>query len=252
MNVLITGAASRLGRAIAAELGADHRLRLLDSTSVPRDENADFIQADLIDSEAVWQAVRGMDAVIHTGEPPVELPTDELEREQFLLDYVTRGTHVLFSAAIEAGVKRFVYGSTLEIFRAYPDDVYISEMWKPRPKPEMRSMSRYLGELTCREFARDHPISVTVLRLGKLVLEEELEDQEPDLMWVDIRDAAQAFSCALQRDTSASMQWTGRWGLFHICAAILNAKYLIEPARGMGYAPQHDFAHHWSDARRSS
>lgn len=173
MNVLITGAASRLGRAIAAELGAGHRLRLLDSTPVPPDKKADFIQADLVDPEAVWQAVRGMDAVIHTGEPPLELPTDELECEQYLLDYATRGTHVLFSAAIEAGIRRFIYGSTLEIFRAYPDDIYISEMWKPCPTPEMASMSRYLGELTCREFARDYMVSVTVLRLGKLVLEEE-------------------------------------------------------------------------------
>ena len=245
MRILIIGAASRLGRAIVAELGTDHQLRLLDSTPVSPGENADFIQADLVDSEAVWQAVRGMDAVIHTGEPPVELPTDELEREQCLLDYATRGTHVLFSAAIEAGVKRFVYGSTLEIFRAYPDDVYISEMWKPRPTPEMGMMSRYLGEVTCREFARDYLIGVTVLRLGKLVLEEEVEGQKADLMWVDVRDAAQAFSCALQRDTGDSVQWTGRLGLFHICAPIPNAKYLIEPARVMGYAPQHDFAHHW-------
>ena len=246
MNVLITGAASHLGRAIAAELGADHRLRLVDSTSVPSDENGDFIQADLTDPEAVRLAVRGMDAVIHTGEPPLALPTDELEHEQFLLDHATRGTHVLFSAAIETGVRRFVYGSTLEIFSAYPDDLYISEMWKPRPTPEMGAMSRYLGELTCREFARDHMISVTVLRLGKLVLEEEVEDQEPDLMWVDIRDAAQAFSCALQRDTSDSVHWTGRLGLFHVCAPIPNAKYLIEAALRMGYAPRHDFACHWS------
>jgi len=245
MNVLITGAASHLGRAIAAELGADHRLRLVDRTSVPSDENGDFVHADLTDPEAVRLAVRGMDAVIHTGEPPLALPTDELKREQFLLDHATRGTHVLFSTAIQAGVRRFVYGSTLEIFSTYPDDIYISEMWKPRPTPEMGTMSRYLGELTCREFARDHMISVTVLRLGKLVLEEEVEDREPDLMWVDIRDAAQAFSCALERDTSANMQWTGRWGLFHICAPIPNAKYLIEPARGMGYAPQHGFAHDW-------
>lgn len=246
MKVLIAGAASRLGRAIAEALAADHPLRLLERTPVAPDEHADFIQGDLVDPDVVRQAVCGMEAVIHTGEPPDELPTEDLEREQCLLDYATRGTHVLLSAAIEAGIRRFVYGSTLEIFRAYPDDLYISELWKPRPTPETGSMSRYLGELVCREFAREYMISVTALRLGRLVLEEEVNDQESDLMWVDIRDAAQAFSCALQRDTSDSMPWTRRWGLFHICAPIPNAKYLIEPARGMGYAPQHHFAHHWS------
>ena len=246
MNVLITGAASRLGRAIAAELAADHRLRLMDSVPVEPCDNSEFIRGDLVDPEAARQAVRGMDAIVHTGEPPTELPDDELEREQRLLDYATRGTHVLFSAGVEAGIRRFVYGSSLEIFRAYPDDIYISEMWKPLPSPEIKSMSRYLGELVGREFARDYRVGVTALRLGRLVLEEEVEDQEPDLMWVDIRDAARAFVCALQRDTGAEVQWIRRWGLFHICAAIRNGKYLIEPARGMGYSPQHDFARHWS------
>jgi len=245
MNVLITGAASRLGRAIAAELSADHRLRLFDSTPVDPGEKAEFIQGELTDPEVVWQGVRGVDAILHTGEPPSELPDDSLEREQRLLDHATRGTHVLFSAGVEAGVRRFVYGSTLEIFSAYPDDIYITETWKPLPSPEMESMSRYLGELACREFARDNMVGVTALRLGRLVLEEEVEDRESDLMWLDLRDAAQAFSRALLRDTCGSVRWTGRWGLFHICAAIPNAKYLIGLAQSMGYAPQHNFAHHW-------
>jgi len=246
MNVLITGAASRLGQAIAEELAADHRLRLLDSTPIDPDCEADVVQGHLVDPEGIWGAVRGIDAIIHTGEPPAELPADELEREQFLLDYATRGTHVLFSAAVEAGVRRFIYGSTLEVFSAYPDDIYVSEVWKPQPTPEMNSLSRYLGELTCREFARDHRISVTVLRLGRLVLEEEIEDQEPDLMWVDLRDAVQAFSRALDRDTSDSLTWAGRFAFFHICAPIPNGKYRVAQASSLGYRPQHDFASHWS------
>ena len=53
--------------------------------------------------------------------------------EQALLERATRGTHVLLSAAVEAGVGRVVYGSTLAVFAAYPDDVYISERWEPQP-----------------------------------------------------------------------------------------------------------------------
>jgi nucleoside-diphosphate-sugar epimerase len=175
MNILITGAASRLGRAIAAELVADHSLRLLDS-SVPEVlyDDVERVQGSLVDPDFGWKAVRNIDAVIHTGEPPADLPEDPLEREQELLDLATRGTHVLFKAAVEAGVKRFVYGSSLEIFSGYPDTVYISELHKPLPAPEMDSMSRYLGELTCREFARENLITVTALRLGRLVLEEEV------------------------------------------------------------------------------
>ena len=75
------------------------------------------------------------------------------------MDLATRGTHLLFKAAVEAGVKRFIYGSTLEIFGNYPDDIYISEFYKPLPKPEIHQLTRYLGELTCREFARTYLIT---------------------------------------------------------------------------------------------
>ena len=93
-----------------------------------------------MDPDAVWQAVRNVDAVVHTGEPP---PAPE--SEEALLDRATRGTHVLFQAAVEAGVKRFVYGSTLEVFRAYPDTVYVTEYYKPLPPPRAGGVGAVFG-----------------------------------------------------------------------------------------------------------
>ncbi|MCC7264881.1 MAG: NAD(P)-dependent oxidoreductase [Candidatus Latescibacteria bacterium] len=246
MRVLITGAASRLGQAIAARLRDRHHLRLLDSTPLEPGPNATSMQASLLDPQAMWQAVRNIDAVIHTGEPPADLPGDELARDQLLLDLATRGTHVLFLAAAEAGIKRLVYTGTLEVFAEYPDEVYISEMWKPLPPPAMPVLSRYLGELTCREFTRDYMVGITALRLGRLVLEEEVAGQPGDLMWLDLRDAAQAVECALQRDTSQRVWWTQRWGLYHVVAPINNAKFLISQAAQLGYKPEHAFAAHWA------
>jgi nucleoside-diphosphate-sugar epimerase len=249
MRVLITGAAGRLGRAIAAALRPEHQLRLADTGSLASNTGVECIQADLLEPEAVWAAVRNVDAVIHTGDPPADLPADELARDQSLLDWATRGTHVLFQAAIDAGVKRLVYASTLEAFRAYPDDVYISELWRPLPAPDMPVMSRYLGELACREFARDHMATITALRLGQLVIEEEVEDQTPDLMWLDVRDAAQAFRCAIRRDDSTAVWWTRRWGLYHVCAEPPHPKYLIDQAKALGFKPEHNFQRHWAPAQ---
>ena len=241
MNILITGASSQLAQAIATVHEADHNVRLMDSVPVDVAEGCDFTQGNILDPEDSWEALRGIDTLIHTGEPPTDLPSDELKREQMLLDLATRGTHVLFSAAVEAGIKKFICASTLSIFNAYPDDVYITELWKPLPSPEIVEMTKYLGELTAREFAREHLVTVTGLRLGELVLEEAVQRETPSLAWLDIRDAAGAFRCALNRDSSSSAWWIQRWAVYHICADIPNPKFLIDQARGIGYQPAHDF-----------
>ena len=241
MNILITGASSQLAQAIATELKDDHSVRLMDSVPVDVAEGCDFIQGNILDPDDSWEAVRGIDTLIHTGEPPTDLPSDELKCEQMLLDLATRGTHVLFSAAVEAGIKKLIYASTLSIFNGYSDDVYITELWKPLPSPEIVEMTKYLGELTAREFAREHLVTVTGLRLGELVLEEAVQAETPNLGWLDIRDAAGAFRCVLNRDSSNSAWWAQRWAVYHICADIPNPKFLIDQARGIGYQPAHDF-----------
>ena len=248
MNVLITGAESRLGQAIARELAPGNRLRLWGTGESELDENITYFEGDMRDPDIAWQAVQNMQAIVHTGEPPPNLPEDDLACEQKLLDLATRGTHVLFKAGIEAGITRFVYGSTLQIFEAYPDDVYISEMWRPMPSTDKFQLTRYLGEMTAREFARDFPVAVTVLRLGKLIAEEDASPQNSDLMWVDYRDAARAFRLSLNRDAQSELKWNKRFALHHICADIQNPKYLVGKISGFqlrGFQPQHNFEAIW-------
>lgn len=250
MNVLITGAQSHLGQAIARELAPGNRLRLWGTGDPPSelDENITYFEGDMRDPDVAWHAVRNMQAIVHTGEPPPNLPEDDLACEQELLDLATRGTHVLFKAGIDAGIKRFVYGSTLQIFEAYPDDVYISEMWRPLPSTDKFQLTRYLGEMTAREFAREFPVAVTVLRLGKLIDQEQAPAQDPDLMWVDYRDAARAFRLSLNRDAQSELKWNRRFALHHICADIPNPKYLVGQIGGFqlrGFRPQHNFEAIW-------
>ena len=245
MNVLITGASGQLAQAIAAALAPEHHLRLTDRVPASAPERAEFVQADLLDTEAVWRLVRGMHAVVHTATPPPDLPASGLAREQALLELNTRGTHVLLSAAVDAGVRRCLYAGTLAVFGDYPDDVYISENWRPLPILDMAVMSNYMGELVCREFARERRLTATALRLGTLVHEEETLGQSPDLAWLDYRDAAQAFACALKRDDSDEVHWMRRWALYHVAADLPNPRYLIDQARHMGYRPVYNFAGHW-------
>ncbi|MBT3345646.1 MAG: NAD(P)-dependent oxidoreductase [Gemmatimonadetes bacterium] len=248
MRILITGADSALGRALAAELAEGHQLRLLADVPVEAGPRQEVVVGSLTDADVVWSAVREIDAVLHTGEPPQDLPANAHDRDETLLDLATRGTHILCKAAVEAGVKRIVYGSSLDLFEPYPLDVYITEMWKPKPTPQMASLSRYLGERTCREFAREFHVGVTALRLGTLVLEEEVVGQTPDLLWLDVRDAARAFVRALDRDVAESPVWSRRWAVYHVCSRPPNPRYLIDAVTRIGFEPEHNFEANWKAA----
>ena len=242
MRVLITGAHGQLARAIAEQLAGDHQLRLMDSVEIAVDDPAEFICADVLDIEQTWSAVRGMDAVIHTAEFPGKLPDDPLARDQAILDFKTRGTHNVMRAAVDAGVKRLIYASSLLPMSHYADDVYVTEYWKPMPSVDMAELACYLGEVTAREFARDNLVTVTCLRLGEIVSEDAVAGQPLNFMWLDVRDAAHAFACALGRDRSLHPFWQHRYAVYHIVADLPDAKFLIDRAAyEIGYRPQHNF-----------
>ena len=166
MRVLVTGAASALGQEVAAALEAENaELRLLDDCAASR-QDVEWVAGRLMDPDAVWQAVRNVDAVVHTGEPPPAPESEETcstERRAVRTCCFRRRWRPASSGLCTA--------APLKYFARIPDTVYVTEYYKPLPPPELAVLARYLGEITCREFAREYPISVTALRLGKLVRE---------------------------------------------------------------------------------
>ena len=245
MKVLLTGAAGQLVQAIFNRLHKKCEIHLLDIHPMKVKDPHEYICGDILDRDLLWESMRGMDAVIHTGEFPQQLPADPHQRDQLLLELGTRGAHELCKIAVDAGVKRVVFGSTLEMFSSYSDDKRINEQTKPQPTPEMAQLSPYLSEMATRIAAQNYRVSMAVLRLGRLVDEREVLGQKPDLMWLDYRDAARAFGVALDLDASNEIRWETRWMLYHICADIDNPKYLINAARGIKFRPRHNFTEHW-------
>jgi hypothetical protein len=70
---------------------------------------------------------------------------------------------------------------------------------------------------------------------------KEVVDREQDLLWLDLRDAAQAFCRALACDRSSALRWAARWAVYHIGAPLDNPKFLISHAEQIGYQPTHNF-----------
>jgi len=235
LKVLITGGNGPLESAIIQELNVEHQLYLMGVEPVETD--IEFIQCDIFDMDAIQQAVKGMDAIIHLWEPSHDASANAEWRGQRALDFATRGSYYLMQAAAAEGIQRFIYKSSLSIFDSCPESWVVTETWLPRPKAEAGAMAKYLGELVCREFARESNVTVICLRLGKLVLEEEVRGKPFDPMWLDVRDAAQAFSLALKAGGGRA-----GYNVFHISADNPDARFPVYKAKkGLSYQPKHNF-----------
>lgn len=116
-TVLLTGATGLLGNAIARALVAGGRsVRALvrdpgkASAIVPRP--CELAKGDITDAASVRRALRGVEVVYHAAGLPEQWLPDADTFRRVNVD----GTRNLVSAALDAGVRRFVYTSTIDVF----------------------------------------------------------------------------------------------------------------------------------------
>ena len=221
-KVLVTTAESRLQQELAASLAGDHdvvltgrRGNLTGQGSVPSDLGHDPQTNDL---------VRGMDAIIHSGEADPEGSASEQ------LDAAMRCTYNLLWAAAQERVPRVIFLSSLRVMARHGEEMAVTERWRPVPRVDVPSLCFHLGEYVCREFAREKKLDVVCLRLGEMVWEPRRGARGPSsAMYLD--DAVQAVKLARGATLSG-------WNIFHIQSAVPNARYLTTSARqALGYAP---------------
>jgi hypothetical protein len=226
--ILITCGGARLAQSLAAGLQATYPIRLTERAPVRTDH--EFVECALGHDSATQAAVRGAEAIVHVAEPrPQETPGEQI-------DFLTRCTYNLLWAAAEESVPRVVLLSTLDLMTAYDPDFTVSETWRTRPPAEPNALGKHLAEFTCREFAREGRISIVVLRLGKVVREEEVRGQPFDPLWVEERDVAHAVSCALAAGLTAKL---GRWQIFHIQPDSPRSRFAVNRAKqALGYQPK--------------
>ena len=221
MKVLITSAASRLSQELGASLATNHDVALTDRADVSTPER--FVRCDLGHDQSTNELVRGMDVIVHSGEPR----GDASGAEQ--LDEAMRCTYNLLWAASEEGVPRLVYLGSLSVMHRYDEQMAVTEQWRPVPGTEVSVLCYHLGEYVCREFARERKIDVVCLRLGELAWVAGQPAMPSSALY--LVDAVQAVERALVADLSG-------WNIFHIQSEVPDARYLTtEAQKTLGYAP---------------
>ncbi|HYZ57789.1 MAG TPA: NAD-dependent epimerase/dehydratase family protein [Streptosporangiaceae bacterium] len=165
MTVLVTGAAGLLGSQVTDLLIArGDRPRALVH---PRYDagwlapaGADVYAADIADRAAIEPALAGVDCVIHCAARTGPWgPSSEYERVNVL------GLRTMVTAAMSAGVKRFVHVSSITV---HGNDVRgkADEESPLRTEPNPYSRSKVAGERLLQRMIRDDGAPVTIVRPG--------------------------------------------------------------------------------------
>jgi nucleoside-diphosphate-sugar epimerase len=115
---------------------------------------ADFRQAD-----GLVQKLHGVDVIFHLAAAQHEAGVPD----SYFWDINVAGTESILNASIEAGVKRFVYGSTIGVFGSALDGE-ISEETEPRPENVYETTKLEAENLV---IARKDDIEVTVARISE-------------------------------------------------------------------------------------
>ncbi|EJN60963.1 NAD-dependent glucose-6-phosphate dehydrogenase Azf [Halogranum rubrum] len=211
--VLLTGAGGRVGQAILRDLADDYDWRLLDREPLPKekipegaDDDAVYV-ADVTDDDAMREAVDGVEAIIHlAGDPRPEAPWDSVLRNNI------DGTHTVFAAAVEAGVKKVAFASSNHAVGAYETDDRTPDLYRPHdeyrldgseaPRPSnLYGVSKATGETLGRYYHDHHDLSVVCVRIGNLTRGHPPWNYERgQAMWLSYRDCAHLFDRCLQAD----------------------------------------------------
>ncbi len=246
MHILVTSAGSSLAQHIIQGLAAEHDVRATERqwidppsgtppavhgqglATAPNDraarriasEDAPLAVSMLGHDFSTNLLVRGVDVVIHCAEP---LPG---EAGESYLDYTTRCTYNLLMAASQEGASRIILLSTLALMTPYSPDFVVTERWRPLPWTDPLVMGKHLGEMVCREFAREFKIPVIVLRLGTWTA-----NGQPSDMALGGDDLNQV----IERSLHAAVQ---RWTVVHVQGEFPGARFPVGDAKKLlGFEP---------------
>jgi nucleoside-diphosphate-sugar epimerase len=167
-NFLVTGGAGFIGSNIVEELvRRGQSVRVLDNFATGKRENLasfvnkiDLIDGDIRDEDTCRRAVDGIDYVLHQAAMP-SVPRS-LAEPVVTSEINIMGTVKLLTAAVTAGVRRFVYAASSS---AYGDQSLPvkNEILLPRPLSPYAA-AKLAGEYFCHAYSRSMGLDTVGLR----------------------------------------------------------------------------------------
>ncbi|AJP01450.1 NAD-dependent dehydratase [Streptomyces cyaneogriseus subsp. noncyanogenus] len=231
-TVLLTGAAGGLGTLMRDLLPAyGYTLRLFDVR--PVEGEPDAITADLADRDAVREAVRGVDAIIHLAGISLEAPFEKILKANI------EGTYHVYEAAREEGVRRVVFASSNHAIGCTPrpqggtpvEPDRLIPVDTPRRPDTYYGLSKSFGEDLAQLYWDKHGLETVSVRIGSCF--PEPTSVRMLSVWMSPADGARLFHAAL---TAENVGHTVVYG----SSANTRLWWDLSSARALGYEPQDD------------
>jgi UDP-glucose 4-epimerase len=198
MNILITGTAGRVGRAIHVRLSPFHTVFGIDKSPA---STVDIV-GDIRNEAILSEACKGVDAIIHTAAlhaPHVGIvPDAEFERVN------VEATQSLINTALLSGVPRIVFTSTTALYgsasRLQNKAAWIDETTEPQPM-SIYHRTKLAAEALFHAASEERGVTTRIIRMSRC-----FPEAAPEMAWyrlsrgVDARDVAEAHALALVND----------------------------------------------------
>ncbi len=210
MRVLITGAGGTLGSALAPLLASEgHEPVLLDARRFDTPFEAHL--GDVRSLDDVRAAMEGIELVVHAAAIHGIHLRDHSPQEFHELNLT--GTFNVWQAAADAGVRGFVFSSTMGVYgdsRVPPTDDAVVALHEETPllPGDIYGFTKVAGEEMCRYFLRRYRIPSVALRYGMFVPEPFFHAGIRLLYGgVDVEDVSGAVLAALQALADRRVEW---------------------------------------------
>jgi len=165
MRILVTGGAGFIGSHIVEHFQERAEVRVLDSLRSGFRHNLaglehEFIEASILDREAVRGAIQGVDYVFHLA-AMISVP-ESMAKPIECDELNTKGTLIVLEEAARAGVKKLVLSSSAAIYGDNPAVPKVETML-PEPKSPY-AITKLDGEFYCGMFTAERRLQTACLR----------------------------------------------------------------------------------------
>jgi hypothetical protein len=232
-RVLITGAAGRIGSFILNQLKDSYDFVLTDIRAPAETHGFPFTQANLTDYDAMLGLCQGVETVIHLA----AVISTRATWDQLLPNNII-GVHNIYQAAHEAGCRRVIFASTINVLSGYPDEKINIRVDEPIRPGNLYGASKAWGEAAGSVFADTKGLSVLCLRFGWVTPRDPDGIRQHPEMWnmtITLPDVTQLVHRCIEAPDSL------KFGVFNALSNNRELKLDISTTRELlGYVPEDD------------